>query len=43
MGPTFLRFKDFESKVEQHRPMRDYGILRQWLNLSDAEKEKYRV
>jgi len=42
-GPTFLRVKDLESKNQQHRPMRDYGLLSQWLDLNDAEREKYRL
>lgn len=43
LGPTFLRIKDFEMKPEQFRPFREYGLLNQWLKLSDEEREGYRV
>ena len=43
LGPTFLRVKDLESKPDQFRPRRDYGLLSQWLNLSKEDRELYRI
>lgn len=42
-GPTFLRRKDLEMKPALTRPMREYGLLGQWLQLSPVEREKYRI
>jgi hypothetical protein len=43
LGPTFLRIKDGEMKNQQFRPCREYGLLSQWLRLSESEREVYRV
>ena len=42
-GPTFLRRKDSEMKPQLQRPMREYGMLRQWLRLSKTEREQFRI
>ncbi len=43
-GPFFLRRKDLEPKDERKgRPMRDYGVLNQWLRLDKEDRENYRV
>ena len=42
-GPLFLRRKDMEPKNEQQRPMRDYGLLSKWCNMSKTKQEQYRV
>lgn len=42
-GPAFLRRKDFEMKPQLQRPMREYGLLGQWLRLSKIEREQFRI
>lgn len=43
LGPTFCRMKDKEMKANQLRPLREYGLLNQWLKMSVQEREIYRV
>lgn len=43
LGPTFLRRKDLELKPALIRPMREYGLLGQWLRLSPVDRESYRL
>ncbi|GMQ53466.1 hypothetical protein [Halopseudomonas aestusnigri] len=43
LGPTFLRRKDLEMKPQLQRPMREYGLLGQWLRLSPKDRETYRL
>ena len=42
-GPTFLRRKDHEPKGMGRVGLRQWGEFSQWYNLSDNDKEKYRI